>query len=104
MSQRMEKLNQVLREELSKIIKKELDLPKDILVTLIKVDTLKDLSSCSVFTSVFPEEKQKQIIDFLNKKAYILHQALNKKLFIKRVPKLKFLIKKNIDKLLEGIE
>ena len=90
MTQRMERLNQVLKEELSKIIKKELDLPKELLVTLIEVDTLKDLSSCSVFISVFPEEKQEQIIDFLNRKAYLLHQALNKKLFIKRVPKLKF--------------
>jgi len=92
---RIEKINEFLKKELSKIILKEIGFPRDILVTITSVKTFKDLSECKVFVSVFPEKETKKVLEILNRSWYGLHQLLNKVLKIRRVPKLSFLKRKN---------
>lgn len=90
MPDRIKKVNEVLRKELNRIIFKEVDLPKDVLVTLTDVETSRDLDHTKVFVSVIPEKESEVVLHILNKATSSLHQVLNKKLFIKRVPKLQF--------------
>ncbi len=107
---RMQKINELLLQALGQVILKELEMPKSVLVTLIKVETSKDLDHCKVFVSVFPEKSTEDVLRILSSQAYNLHQALNKKLFIRRVPKLRFVEEKElkqahkIDQLLHEVE
>lgn len=98
MSERIKKVNEVLKRELGKIVLKEIDLPSGVLVTLIKVETSKDLGQSKVFVSVFPVKETESVLGILNKETYNLHQSLNKVLFIRRVPKIRFVEEKQLQK------
>lgn len=101
MSDRIKKINETIKQELGMIILREVDFPEGILVTVAKTDTTRDLQECKVLISVFPETEMDKTLKILQKHAYILHQELNKKLFIRRVPKLIFRKEKENQKELE---
>lgn len=109
MIERIKKLNEVLKRELGKIILKEVDLPKNILLTLTKIETSKDLGQSKVFISVLPEKETSNALRILNREAYNFHQILNKIMFIRKVPKIRFFEDKQlkeaqkIDKILDRI-
>jgi len=90
MSKRIDKVNELIRQTVSTLLLKEGYFEKDILVTVTQVKTAPDLSKTSVFISVIPEEKFDLVIKVLNKNIYDLQQKFNKKLFMKRVPKIIF--------------
>ena len=109
MTQRILRINQLIKEQLANIILKEGNFPKDCLVTITRVKTSVDLKEARVWVSVLPEKKESQIFNLLNKNIYHFQQRLNKVLKLKRVPKIKFQIEKKIreaakiEKLLEKI-
>lgn len=94
LSNRIQKINRLLKQELGRIILKDLDFPKGCLVTLTRVATTVDLGEAKVWISVFPEQKSTEIIQILNKRIYHLQRRINKILNLKRVPKIKFLIER----------
>jgi len=109
-SERVKKLNALIQEQLSGIIQKEIELPRGVLLTITKVETYKDLTGCKVFISVFPQEKTERVLKILSSQTYHLHQLLNKKLFIRKVPKLQFIQAReeesaqHLDRLLDEVE
>ena len=90
MGQRILKVNQLIKKELSQIILKEVEFPKDVLVTLTRAETLPNLSDCKVWVSVMPEDRFKEVFKILNRSIYFIQQKLNKRLKMKRVPKIIF--------------
>ncbi len=90
MSERVKKINEVIKKELSLLISKEVDFQSEVIATVTNVETSKDLCQAKIFVSVFPTERLVFVLKILNKNAYILHKALNKKMFIRRIPKLIF--------------
>ena len=90
MSKRIPQVNQLIKEELSQIILKEIDFSRDILVTITRVETTKDLISAKVFISVMPEEKSSLVFATLNHQIYFLQQKLNKRLKMRPIPKIEF--------------
>jgi ribosome-binding factor A len=109
LSQRILRINQLIKEQLGNILLKEGNFPRDCLVTITRIETSVDLKEARVWVSVLPEKKESQILNLLNKNIYHFQQKLNKVLKLKRVPKIKFLIEKKIkeaakiEKLLEKI-
>ena len=94
MRQRIKRINQLLKEELGKILLKEGNFPKDCLVTITRVDTTVDLKEAKVWISVLPGNKAIQIINILNKRIYYFQQRINKILKLKTVPKIQFFIER----------
>ena len=90
MSKRINKVNELIKQTVSTLLLKEEYFEKDILVTVTQVKTAPDLSKTSVFISVMPEEKSDLVIKVLNRNIYDLQQKFNKKMFMKRVPKIIF--------------
>ncbi len=90
MSKRIDRVNQLIKQTLSNLLLRELDFKKDILITLTRVKTASDLSKARVFISVMPEEKIELVMRSLNRNIYRLQQKMNKKLVMKRVPKIIF--------------
>lgn len=89
-SQRIKKVNEVIKRELGRIILKEIDLPKNILVTLTGVETSKDLRESKIFVSVLPEKETMIVLKILEKEIYHLQQILNQRLAMRPVPKIRF--------------
>ena len=88
---RLEKLTEVIKEELAFVISQEIDFPKGILATVMGVKIYSDLSWAEIFISTIPEKESEFVMDVLNSHAHFLHQALNEKIRIRRIPRIKFL-------------
>ena len=88
---RLGKFTEVLKEELAKVISQELDFPKGVIATVMSVKIYTDLSWAEVFVSVIPEKESEFVINVLKSHAHFLHQALNEKIRLRRIPRIKFL-------------
>ena len=97
MNNRIEKVNSLLEQEISKIILRDFYFP-GVLVTLTHVDSSANLIEAKVYVSVFPDEKIDKIIETLSKGAYSVQQKINKLLKMRPVPKIKFVRDKELIK------
>ncbi len=107
---RLKRVNQLVKRELSQILNKELDFSNEILVTITRVETSADLRQAEVWVSVMSENHASKILKILNYSVYDLQQILNKRLEMRPVPKIKFLEEKEvaraarIEELLEQVQ
>lgn len=90
MDNRINKINELIKRELGQIILKEMNFSRNILVTIIKVETSLDLSIAHVYFSVIPREQTKKIKQNLKGNIYQLQQKLNERLRMKPIPKIEF--------------
>lgn len=86
----MPKVNKLIKQTLGQIIHEEIELPADILVTITKVETARDLKNARIYISILPDNHGPAILKKLTKKAVALQQLLNEKVCWRFVPKLKF--------------
>ncbi len=96
-SQRVQKVNEVIKRELGNIILKEVDFPRNVLITLTEVETAKDLRGSKVFVQVFPEKETINILRILGKEIYNLQQILNQRLAMRPVPKIRFVREEELE-------
>ena len=97
-TERLKKLNDLLRNEVGKILKSELDLDDGTLVTVVQANVSPTLEHATVWISVFPESKREEALRKINRRIYFLQQLLNKRLKMRPVPKIRF----EIDRTEEG--
>ncbi|MBZ9572060.1 30S ribosome-binding factor RbfA [Patescibacteria group bacterium] len=90
MSKRIQKVNELLKRELSQILLREAEFPQNTLVTITRVEASVDLREAKVFFSVIPESQIKEILQILNREIYKFQQKINKRLKMRPVPKIKF--------------
>jgi ribosome-binding factor A len=94
MSRRIERVNQLIKKELSEIFLKEADFGKGILVTITRVEASSNLIQAKVYISVFPKTKAQKILKNLSMRIYDIQQMLNKRLKMRPIPKIKFIEEK----------
>ncbi len=87
-NKRTQQVNQLIKKELSRIILKEFDFPKDILITVTRVETSVDLNQAKVFLSVIPENRTNNVLQALNRRIYGIQQKLNSRLNMKPIPRI----------------
>jgi ribosome-binding factor A len=90
MSQRILKINELIRARVNDIILKDLSLKEGVFVTITKVDTTPDLRYTRIFVSIFPEREIDYAIKTLGKEMYGIQGNLNKKLHMRPLPKIEF--------------
>ncbi|HEY4484202.1 MAG TPA: 30S ribosome-binding factor RbfA [Candidatus Paceibacterota bacterium] len=91
-SHRREKINDLIRDEVGKILHRELDLDVEALVTVTRAVVSEDLNHVRVYVSVFPLDAGRQALESINRSIYFFQQTLNKKLQMRPVPKLFFVL------------
>jgi len=89
MSLRVKKVNKLLKHEISQLLLREIDFC-DILVTITGVETSSDLRHAKVKISVLPQEKNELALEIINKNIFRIQQKLNKKLYMKPIPRIRF--------------
>ena len=92
MSRRIERVNELVRHEVSNLISTELKDPRlGHIVSVTEVDTAADLRSAKVFVSVLgtPEEKD-EVVKTLSAAAGFFRKELGSRLRIRYVPELLF--------------
>lgn len=94
MANRIQRVNQLIKKELSQILLREIEFPTDVLVTITRVESAANLIQAKVFISVMPEEKVLNVLRILNQRIYELQQKINKRLKMRPVPQIKFVEEK----------
>jgi ribosome-binding factor A len=100
MGYRIERINEQIREEISNILREELNPNEYGWISITSVKTSKDLKDAVVFVTVFPEQLEKKTLEKLQKMAGYLRKQLSKRIRAKTVPKLRFELD-NLTKLVE---
>jgi len=110
MNNRIEKVNALIQEELSKILLKEVDFPKDTLVTITRVESSVNLNEARVYISVMPDEQIDKVSEILDRRIYDIQQALNRRLKMRPIPRIEFKKEEKtkkaarVEELLEGLK
>lgn len=89
-SHRIKQVNELIRNELSTILLREITTPSGSFLTVTTVNTSKDLNHATVLISVLHAKNKDKILEMLNKKAGYLTSLLAEKIILKRVPRLHF--------------
>ena len=92
MSERIVKLNKLIKEHLGEIFQRELSLKPGVFLTIAKVDTSRDIRYTRVSLSVFPFAESNYAIKTIEKEVYSIQGALNKKLKMRPLPRLQFIL------------
>jgi len=92
MSRRTERVNDLIRDELSDLLLREVRDPRlGGLISLTRVEVTPDLYNASVFVSIMGEPEEQAIaMRVLNAAASFFHRELKQRLQIRRVPFLVF--------------
>lgn len=88
---RREKIEHLLREELSKILDRDFDFPEGTLVTVTHITTSSDGHYGTVYVSILGKDP-KAALAILGKNIYHIQKTVNRRLQIRPVPKLSFKI------------
>src|SRR5690242_15864224 len=99
MKHRVERVNEVIRRELSDLISREVVLSPKVLVTIPAVSITPDLRQCHVYVSVIgkPEEKDRVIAELENERV-ALQADLAKRVVLKYTPHLYFRLDESIER------
>ncbi|MBI4200406.1 MAG: 30S ribosome-binding factor RbfA [Chloroflexi bacterium] len=100
MTRRQERVNGLLRQELSSLLAKELKDPRlSLLVTITRVDASVDLRHARVFVSVLGSaEEQRSAIATLQAAAGFLHHQLKERLSLRYIPSLSFTLDQSLER------
>jgi len=91
-SHRIERLNQLIRQEISELLQREIKDPRlGRFVAVTEVDTSIDLRHAKVFVSFISNQQQKQdALDALAGAANFFRKEMARKLRLRRIPELSF--------------
>lgn len=107
---RMKQIDELIMRTLSSIIQENIDFPDDIIFTITKVITSKDLSICKIFYICNPEEKHAISANIIKKNLKVIRELLADKIIIRKMPVLKFIFDSReaealkMDKLLDSLK
>ena len=103
MSRRTERVNDLIRDELSNLLLREVRDPRlGGLISLTRVEVTPDLSNARVYVSIMGEpEQQAEATRVLNTAASFFHRELKQRLQIRRVPFLVFRLDTSIQEAAE---
>ncbi len=99
MSQRIEKINDLIRDHLSEIFQKEISFKSGLLVTISKVETSSDLSQSRVFVSVYPKSEENYALKTLENERKKIKKKLYGKMKTRIFPKIRFEIDEKQEKI-----
>lgn len=90
MSKRIEKVNALIKKELSLILLKEIDFPKNALITITRAEAVPNLSEAKIYISTMPDNQTDKVQEVLKRRVYYIQQCLNKRLKMRPIPKIEF--------------
>ncbi len=84
MTLRQEKVSNFIREAAANYLKSEVN--NTSLVTVTHADVSSDMKKATIFVTVFPENKEKEALDFLKRKRTDLRNYVKKNIKTKVIP------------------
>lgn len=100
MTRRTERINDLLREQISDLVRTELKDPRiGGLVSITEVDVAPDLRHAKVYVSVLGTDEEKvSTLKALGAAAHFLQRSLGRRLTIRRIPQLSFVADNSLER------
>ena len=96
MNIKIERINHMIMEEVSKILMLEVKDERFKFVTVTDCDTSNDLSYSKIYVTVLDQEKKDETLKALNNASSLIRGELAKRIEIRHIPELKFLYDESI--------
>lgn len=97
MSLKIERLNNLFVEEISKILRTEIKDERISFVTVTGVSITNDLYYAKVYVTVLNDKERDNIIKLLNKASNFIERELSRRIEIRRMPNITFLYDESIE-------
>ena len=97
MKDRISRVNSLIQEKIAEILVREIFV-KDVLITVLGVDTYKDLKYAKIKISIMPFNQSEKVLKILKKQLPNLQRILNQKIIIKFDPQIRFALYKTGEK------
>ena len=95
---RIDRVNEMIRREVSNILQKELEDPRLELTSISRVETSKDLRYAKVFFSVLGDSKKiEQALQGLNSASNFIRKKVGSRIRLKFTPEFRFFYDKSLD-------
>ncbi|MBI4089982.1 MAG: 30S ribosome-binding factor RbfA [Candidatus Kerfeldbacteria bacterium] len=107
---RLDRVSELLRQEVSALFEREVEVPPGVLATVTRVKVSPDLEHATVWLSVHPSSRASEVFERLERVIGVLQQQLNRKLVMESVPRLRFIPDQGedqaarIEQLLDGLD
>jgi ribosome-binding factor A len=108
--ERVQRVNELIKEEVGQIILKEFGFPTNVLVTLTRVEVTPNLIEARIYISTMPQGRGAEILQILNSRVYEVQRKLNRRLNMRPMPKIMFIEERatveagRVEELLEQIK
>jgi ribosome-binding factor A len=97
MPYRIDKVENLIKEEISLIFLNKFNDPQDSLITITKVKVTPDLKLAKIYISVFDKLKRDIVLDKIKAKGGMIRSELAHRIRIKFIPELNFYIDDTLD-------
>lgn len=91
---RIQKVNELIRQQLALLIVREVEFPENTVATIMRVETDADIKKARIFINITPEEHKNSALTAIKKRGPYLQHQLNRTLEMHYVPSLSFAIEK----------
>lgn len=94
---RMDKINELVKREISSILRQEFQDPRLMMVTILNVDVSRDLRNARISYSFLGDQKQlKEVARSLNKLGGYIRKLLGERMQTRNTPRLDFVYDKSV--------
>lgn len=102
-NQRLTRINEEMRKEISEIIRTEIKDPavQDVMISVVGVDTTNDLKTAKVYVSILQDEKKQEALTGLQKAQGYIRREIAHRINLRNTPELIFKLDDSIER---GIE
>ncbi len=87
-NRRQLQVNSLLQQELANYWEREYELPNNTILSVARVEVAPSFDVAHVYVSVWPEENEAEVMIDLKENIYQLQKYIDKRLSMKKVPKL----------------
>lgn len=96
---RMIRINDEIKRELSEIIRSELKDPRvGVITSVLNVETTNDLKYCKVFVSVLgDEQKKEEVMEGLKNASGFIRKQIAQRINLRNTPELKFILDNSLE-------
>lgn len=88
-------MNNIIHEALSEIMRQEIEFGEGVLVSIGTIDCASDLGRAKVWLDIWPEGAGGKVLTILDKQQGLIRKELARRIEMRRVPKILFIIDKD---------
>lgn len=99
-SQRLTRINEEMRREISEIVRAEIKDPSidGVMISVVAVETTNDLKTAKVYISVLQENKKQVALEALTKAQGFIRREIARRINLRNTPELLFRLDESIEK------